>query len=294
MTRTHPVAYRTAGPLLLLAVLLGTSVGAIGAVNEQPSQEELARQFDSLPWQLGPMKGAVGSKATVAVPDKARFLAEGKTDKFFELTGNLPHPGATVIVTHDWFAVFGFADAGYIKDDDKIDADALLEALQKADEDGNAERAKRGLPRIHTIGWAVPPHYDPQTKHLEWGVKLQPEGQTGYGVNYTVRLLGRTGYESAVLVVSPDKLDAGIADMRQLLKDFDFNAGERYDEFRAGDKVAEYGLGALIVGGAAAAAVKTGFWKVIVAALVASWKFVLAGVVGLGAAIRKFFTRKAG
>jgi len=96
-----------------------------------------------------------------------------------------------------------------------------------------------------------------------------------------------------VLVVSPDKLEAGVADLRKLLNDFEFNAGERYAEFREGDKVAEYGLAALVVGGAAAVAAKTGFWKVIVAGLAASWKFILAGVVALGATIKKLFARKS-
>jgi uncharacterized membrane-anchored protein len=278
---------------LAWGVLFVAGGSAFGAEKEERSPDDVAKEFQSLPWEIGPLKGAVGSKATIAVPDKARYLAQGKTDKFFELTGNLPHPGATVIFDKDWFAVFGFADSGYIKDDEKIDADELLKSLQKSDEESNAEREKRGLPKIHTIGWAVPPHYDPQTKHLEWGVKLQPEGETRYGVNYTVRLLGRTGYESVVLVVSPDKLDAGIADLRKLLSDFAFNSGERYDEFREGDKIAEYGLGALIVGGAAAAAVKTGFWKVILAGLAATWKFIAAGVVALGATIKKIFSRKS-
>jgi uncharacterized membrane-anchored protein len=46
-----------------------------------------------------------------------------------------------------------------------------------------------------------------------------------------------------------------------LLQNYSFNEGEKYSEFRSGDKIAEYGLSALIVGGAAAAAVKTGAFK---------------------------------
>ena len=278
---------------VFLSAILAVCVSASGQVEPQKSQEDIAKEAASIPWQNGPFKGTVGSKATVDVPENARFLAQGKTDKFFELTGNLPHPGATVIVLPNGFAVFGFADSGYIKDDEKIDADALLKSLKDGDEDSNAERAKRGLQKLHTLGWAVAPHYDSQSKHLEWGVKLQAEGEQGYDVNYTVRLLGRTGYESVTLVASPEKLDAGIADLRKLLNNFEFNSGERYAEFREGDKVAEYGLAALVVGGAAAVAAKTGFWKVILAALAASWKLVLGGLLALGAGIKKIFSRKS-
>jgi uncharacterized membrane-anchored protein len=72
------------------------------------------------------------------------------------------------------------------------------------------------------------------------------------------------------------------------LASFDFNAGEKYAEFKEGDKIAEYGLAALVLGGAAAAAAKAGwlkflgkFWLVIVAAMAAVW-----------GSIKKFFGRK--
>jgi len=278
----------------MLAAMLGLALFAPAGAAVPQSREEAEKEFRSIEWQNGPLQSAaVGDKAKIDLPEGSRFLAQGKTDKFFELTGNLPHPGSTVIVGGKWFAVFSFTDSGYIKDDEKIDADALLKAIQEADGPSNEERARRGFGKIHTLGWAVAPHYDPESKHLEWGIRLQSEGESGETVNYTMRLLGRTGYESVVLVASPEELDTGVRELRAMLAKFDFNSGERYSEFKAGDRIAEYGLGALIVGGAAAAAVKTGFWKVLLAGLAASWKFVVAGVVALGAAVRKLFSGKS-
>jgi hypothetical protein len=49
----------------------------------------------------------------------------------------------------------------------------------------------------------------------------------------------------------------------------------------------------LVTGGAAAIAVKTGLWKVIVGALAAGWKFIAAGAVALFGAISRRFKRKA-
>jgi uncharacterized membrane-anchored protein len=55
--------------------------------------------------------------------------------------------------------------------------------------------------------------------------------------------------------------------------------------------MAEYGLGALVAGGAAAAVVKTGLFAGIFAAMlkfgIAFYKLILVGVVGLYAALRK-------
>jgi uncharacterized membrane-anchored protein len=105
-------------------------------------------------------------------------------------------------------------------------------------------------------------------------------------INYTVRLLGRTGYERVVVVSSPATLERDIAEFRALLSGFDFNPGEKYSEFRAGDRVAEFGLAALVAGGAAAVATKTGFWKVLAGFLVAGWKIVaglaVVAIAGIG------------
>jgi uncharacterized membrane-anchored protein len=57
--------------------------------------------------------------------------------------------------------------------------------------------------------------------------------------------------------------------------------GERYAEFKQSDRVAEFGLAALIAGGAAALATKKGFWAIIAGFLAAAWKFVAAAVIGV-------------
>jgi hypothetical protein len=95
----------------------------------------------------------------------------------------------------------------------------------------------------------------------------RPSGWSGrrncvqYTVNYNIRLLGRAGVMNAVLVSDPTALENDIRAFKTTLAGFSFDPGERYSEYRAGDKIAEYGLTGLIVGGAAAAAAKTGAFK---------------------------------
>ena len=153
---------------------------------------------------------------------------------------------------------------------------------------GNEERKRRGLQTLILEDWYVPPHYDVQTKRLEWATKLR-EASGGITVNYTIRLLGRTGVMSAILVSDPTTLDKDMKSFKSALAGLDFNLGQKYSEFRSGDKVAEYGLAALIVGGAAAAAAKSGAFKFL-------GKFVGVGVIGglaaAWAAVRRFFARK--
>ncbi|CAN5421074.1 hypothetical protein BH10PSE17_BH10PSE17_13810 [soil metagenome] len=286
------MTYSAVSRAVLACTLLFSN--AAWSQDQKDAQEDPATaEIRKLPWQVGPAKGTVGSKATIDVPADAGILDEAAGERFLKLTGNLPSPGNTVMANGDWWATFSFSDVGFVKDDEKLDPDALLASIKETDEPGNEQRRKLGFQQLHTDGWVVPPHYDAESKHLEWGIRLRVEGSDEPVVNYTVRLLGRTGYESVVLVTSPATLSKDVAELRTVLKTFDFNAGEKYSEFRPGDHVAEIGLGALVVGGAAAAVVKTGFWKVILAFLAASWKLVVAAVVALFAGIGKLVKRKA-
>ncbi len=262
------------------------------ALAQTPEQDRGAA-LRALDWHAGPKTEAVGGKATLKTPDEETlFLDEANSAKFLELTGNLPDKGNNIVYSAKgkWWADFSFNPIGYVKDDEKIDADALLKTLKESDGPANEERKRRGMAPLHTEGWYVPPHYDPATKRLEWGVKLRSEGQLV--LNYTIRLLGRTGVMNAILVSSPETLDADVQSFRAVLSGFEFNSGERYSEFKQGDRIAEYGLAALVAGGAAAIATKKGLWAVIGGFLAASWKLVAAAAVAAFAGIRAMFKRK--
>jgi uncharacterized membrane-anchored protein len=82
-------------------------------------------------------------------------------------------------------------------------------------------------------------------------------------VNYTSRLLGRSGVMSAILVSDVESLSANTEKFKKALLEFSYVLGKRYAEFKKGDRVAEHGLAVLILGGAAAVAAKKGFWTAI-------------------------------
>ena len=252
------------------------------AAQAQRDPSYVMQELQKLAWQKGPGEGVIGAKAKVGIPQGYAFLDDKGTRRFLELMGNPPRDGHYLIAPADldWFAVFSFDPVGYVKDDEKIEADALLKSLKESDAPGNEERKRLGMEPIYTDGWHVPPHYDTGTKRLEWGMRLRDE-KGRLHVNYTSRLLGRSGVMSAVLVSSPQSLAEDMKAFNAMLAGYDFVPGEKYAEFKAGDRIAEYGLGALVLGGAAAAAAKAGwlkflgkFWIVIVAALAAAWGFV--------------------
>src|SRR5215813_12188208 len=271
-------------PLLLLVAATTPSMA------QQPEgQDTVGAQIRNLGWKTGPSEGKIAGRATIAIPANYVFLGATDTSKFLTLMRNLPRSDSYTFAPLDleWFAIFDFEDTGYIKDDEKIDADAVLQSLKEGNARGNEERKKRGYPVLNLDGWFVPPHYDTDTKRLEWATKLSSEG--GISVNYRIRILGRAGVMSAVLVSDPDSLDKDIRVFKTALNDFSFDPGQRYSEYRPGDKIAEYGLTGLIIGGAAAAAAKTGLFKII-------GKFgvlIFAGAAALiGGVVKRLFGRR--
>lgn len=256
----------------------------------QNSQRDELRK---LAWQAGPTEGRIGAKATIKVAQGYVFLDEKNTSRFLQLAGNPPRDGHYLFAPEglDWFAVFSFNDTGYVKDDEKLDPDALLKTLKASDGPENEERSRLGMSPLYTVGWEVPPHYDTETKRLEWGLRLKSEGER-FTVNYTSRILGRTGVMSAILVADPNTLAKDTQAFKAGLKEFSYVSGEKYSEFKPGDRVAEIGLAALVLGGAAAVASKKGFWAAIVAFLGAFWKLIVGVVVAVLAGLGSLFRKK--
>jgi len=120
-------------------------------------------------------------------------------------------------------------------------------------------------------------------------VRLRSESGD-YSVNYSIRLLGRMGVMHAVLVTDPNSLTNDIREFKTVLTGYNFDPGQRYAEFRSGDKIAAYGLTGLILGGGAAVAAKTGLFKYMGKFIV----YIFGGLIALvGGLVKTLFGRRA-
>jgi len=267
-----------------LVKLILISVITIGAISAKA--QSIADQVAKLNWVKAPNTVKITEKATLKLTGNQLYLDSVETNKFLKMSGNLPRENSFTLMDSQeyWFSIFTFTEDGYVKDDEKIDGDALLKALKEGNEKGLEERKKQGLAPLYLVGWYTPPKYDPQTRRLEWATNIRDD-QNGSLVNFTTRILGRSGYMSATLVSEPQSLDRDIKSFKSALQNFDYVNGERYSEWKDGDKVAAYGLGALVVGGAAAAVASKGGFKFL-------GILALAALAGLGAFFKKIFSRK--
>jgi len=251
----------------------------------------VAAEESQVTWVEGPALVDVGSNlAQIDLGSDYLFANGNDTRAIMNYIGNPPSEYEVGMVASkdenaNWFIVFEHYSVGYIRDDDKdsIDAAAILESYRKGTEEGNDERVKQGFSPLTIVGWYEEPYYDEQTHNLTWA--MLAEDSDGQVVNYNIRLLGRGGYMSAVLVADPSTLSALKPQLAGIIGNLSYKSGNHYAEFIQGDKVAKYGLTALVAGGAGAAAVKFGlfkalakFGKVIVVAIlaffVALWKIV--------------------
>jgi uncharacterized membrane-anchored protein len=109
-------------------------------------------------------------------------------------------------------------------------------------------------------------------------------------LNYSIRVLGRKGVLVLNAVASMDSISLIKAEMPTVLAATNFKAGNSYVDFNGStDKVAEYGIAALVAGGAAA---KLGFFAKMFALLIAFKKALIIGAVALFAGIKKFLGMK--
>lgn len=273
---------------LMWIVVAGLAVPSVSALAQQA-----APTFSDIPWVQGPTVGDLGTEAQVQVPEGCVFTGRDGVETFLELTHNPVGKSERGVVLcnlaegkEPWFTVFSYSSIGYVRDDerDELDAAQLLGNITRATEASNDARRDRGWEPLTIEGWKREPYYDTETHNLTWALAAStPSG--GRSVNHSVRILGRGGVMHVDLVADPAQLDAAMPLFGSLVSGFGYKAGHRYAEWREGDKVAEYGLAALVAGGAGVAAAKMGLFGKL-------WKLIVAAVAGAFAWLKSLFRRK--
>jgi uncharacterized membrane-anchored protein len=281
-------------PAKKAAPVASASASASAAPEEQPAPKP------EFMWREGPMKVDLGHDLDIDLPEGYGFLGMPEAKRLMEKLGNFHNETLLGLVTAkredaQWLITIRYEDAGYVKDDEKIDADALLEAIREGTEEANKEREEHGFAALHVGGWAEPPRYDKAAHHLVWA--LTASSADGASVNYNTRVLGRRGFVALNLLTDPAELAANKPEAHKILAATHYRAGARYEDFDSSkDKVAEYGLVGLVLGGAglgAAKLVKVGILaklgKGLLALLVAGKKAIVALFVGAAALFKKIF-----
>jgi uncharacterized membrane-anchored protein len=281
---------------LLLFAFLCQLVNAAPATEKQSAEQFLA----SLHFQKGKIN-LPDNIATLDLPESFRYLPPADAERLLvDGWGNPPGSKnlGMILPAKDsplskegWGVIITYDKDGYIKDNDadSIKYDELLKDMQEGLQEANAERKKAGYPGMTLLGWAEKPSYDKASHKMIWAKQLQVEGSTENTLNYNIRVLGRHGVLVLNAVAGMNQLGQIKAEMPQVVGFTDFSPGNRYADFNEKtDKVAEYGLAALVAGGVAA---KLGFFGKIFAFLLAFKKLALFGLIALGGLVMKLLGR---
>jgi uncharacterized membrane-anchored protein len=289
---------------LLFAAVLFSLLFLAPGIARAADDEKPPIDIDSYPWKSGPAPLTLPHGVEMNLPEGYRFLAMPKAGELMTKLGNLHNENLLGVVISEnpdeaFFVTIRFYEDGFIKDDDKLDAKDILEAIRDGEPEYNEERKKLGFGPIHAEGWQEEPRYDKSNHHVVWALTIR--GDVGASVNLNTRVLGRKGYASVNLVTASDELAKYRSSGVTILRATSFAPGHRYEDFDASqDKVAEYGLTGLVVGGAGVGIVKAAklgilakFWKGLLALLVAGKKGIVALFAAIAALARKLFGKKA-
>ncbi len=261
-----------------------------------PREKKILETVSRLKWTPGPTKIALAFDAAIDLPEAYRYLDVPQSKALLEAYGHTHNERVLGTIgpksDEPWQVYLDYDDPGYIKDDEKLDGAEIMKAMQEGQNEVNKERVQMGHKALNLVGWAEPPRYEPGVHHVVWGMTVRTDGDPEDSINYNTRVLGRKGYVAVNLVTDASKLAQYKSRAEDILKATTFNTGFRYEDHTGSDKVAEYGLAGLIMGGAGLGLAKVA-GKVGIVALFA--KFGKAGLLLLAApllAIKRFLSRK--
>ena len=271
---------------------------AADAGDKQMSKEQF---LASLKFQNGKIQ-LPGGIATLDMPPTFRYLAPDDANRVLvDAWGNPPgektlgmiFPADVSPLADDgWGVVITYQEDGHVKDDDAktINYDDLLKKMKEGTADDSEERVKQGYPSLLLNGWAEAPSYDAASHKLYWALNLHSGDASVDTLNYNVRVLGRKGVLVLNAVAAMPQLPSIKTEMQNVIGFTEFTRGNRYADFDSNtDKVAEYGIAALVAGAVAA---KLGLFAKLIALLIAAKKLVIVALVAVAGVFRKFLGLK--
>ena len=248
---------------------------------------------------IGPADIALRDQAMLKLPAGYVWVPPPAASQLMKAMGNHPDERLLGLVfpqsdDQGWMAVARYEPSGHIAEDDAEhwDTDALYQSLQEGTAASNEERREKGFPELDLGGWVEKPLYSAATHRLVWSLSVRHKGAAAdapTSINYNTYALGREGYVTLNLITDLKDIAQDKRHAQVLLAALTFGEGKRYSDFNAStDKVAEYGLAALVGG---LAAKKVGLFAVAAAFLAKFAKVIAVAALGGWAVFKRLFRR---
>jgi len=279
----------------------GSEEGAAAGTQTTEENEYLtwARNiWESLDRQTGTVE-VKEAKAVLTIPESFYYLNAKDSEKVLvEVWGNPPgqtvlgmlFPAESTPFDQDaWAVTIEYEEDGYVSDSDADDIDysSLLKQMKKDTKAESKLRQKEGYDAIELVGWAAQPFYDKQEKKLHWAKEIRFASSEVNTLNYNIRVLGRRGVLVLNFIAGIDQKELIDQNLDSVLSIANFEEGSGYADFNPDvDKVAAYGLGALVAGKLAAKA------GILAGLLIFLKKFGVFIFIGIAALFQRIFRKK--
>lgn len=284
---------------LALAGFLNTAAHADPAADRQAAVAEAVRAMQAAQ-VTGPADVKLRDQATLKLPPGYVWIPQPAAGQYMKAVGNRVDDGELGLIfpqaeDQNWMIVAEYEAAGYIKDDDARNwkVDEMFDNLKEGTEAANEERRAKGFPELEIVGWVEKPSYTEATHHLIWSMSARHKGAAAdepMSINYNTYALGREGFITLNLITALKDVEKDKQHAQTLLAALHHEEGKRYADFDAStDKVAEYGLAALVGGFAAK---KLGMFALMAGFFAKFAKVILLGGAAAVAAFARFFKKK--
>lgn len=241
--------------------------------NIPKTEDEWSKAANSLPWEDGPL---------VIDYDKANSSID-ISNSFSVLRHEDAHQwlywvNGTSFDYIDYYAItddssqymFFYTDSGYVKTDDWTDVDPkkFLEQIKENYKASNETRKQNGNAYILNVSWKKKPFLDGIYNSVYYALNVDWSDLTS-SVEGTAIILGREGYTTAKYVGGDQGYNENL--LLNLSKIHKFNPTKEYKDWKAGDKVAAAGIGALLATTLGVKYLKTGIFAVAAVFLKKLW-----------------------
>jgi uncharacterized membrane-anchored protein len=284
--------HRLTVPAAFLAGAFAVLVAPALADTRSEHQSIAKQEFAKMHWVAGTQKLAQ-SHGTFTVPRGGTMVSGAeavRADNLINGTDDTSTEGFVELKHRSLY--LSYTDEGFVTADDwkDVNADELLKNIRDSTDEANEQRTKSGVSALHIDGWVQKPVFDEARKSVRWVTRAHDDH--GSLVNAVALQLGRHGYERFTLVSDGSDPKGDAAQLAAAVQAYRFDKGFRFSDYVPGDKVAGYGIAALVGTAAGATIAKTvGFGAIL---LLIKKFFLVFVALGLGAFryLKGMFVRK--
>lgn len=242
-------------------------MSSVGFSQEKSIEEERSVSYKHLDWKDSGIHKLSNSQSTISLPEGYKVITGESAKKSRELLGEFNKTSTEAIIHDTNFQnriLFEYHDSGHVSLDDWKDLDpkVLLESFIQNTEEANVERQSKGFETLQVLGWVQEPVLDKETNTVFWAIKGKVTNESTPLVNAVALKLSRCGYERICWVTTLDSFKPFDGHLDIMLRSHSFNEGARYSDYKSGDKLAGYGIAALVAATVGGKIVKAG-WLIL-------------------------------